>query len=336
MYALCAGAKSFLMKLSITLSVAFALVAFVLVRSGFSISGSFLVAVGCGLLAFALIAGFRMLFRKISLRSAMGIAAGVVTGVFLYLGLVTALEGFALQPSVLAYAKTGLFILLVLLGALVGFDKTALGAAAGSFFSQPEAVVPKILDTSVIIDGRIADIAETGFLQGEVVIPKFVIQELQYIADSPDSARKTRGRRGLDIIKRMQQDIADIRVSITDQDFSHIKDVDIKLIELSKKLNGVLVTNDYNLNKIARLDKVTVLNINQLSHALRPVVTQGETVRISLVKPGKEQNQAVGYLPDGTMVVVENASRQIGKEADVAVRSMVQTETGRTVFARLK
>lgn len=330
------GGVAFLMKLSITLSVAFALAAFVLLRSVFSVSASLLAGLTCGLLSFAVLAGFRMLFRKISLRSAMGIAAGVVTGVFLYLGLVSALGSFTVQPPILAYAKTGIFVLLVLLGALVGFDKTALGATAGSFFSQPEAAAPKILDTSVIIDGRIADIAETGFLQGEVVIPKFVIQELQYIADSPDSARKTRGRRGLDIIKRMQQDIPDIKVSITDQDFGHIKDVDIKLIELSKKLNGMLVTNDYNLNKIARLDKVTVLNINQLSHALRPVVSQGETVRISLVKPGKEQSQAVGYLPDGTMVVVENASRHIGKEADVAVRSMVQTETGRTVFARLK
>ena len=324
------------MKLSIILSAAFAVLTFVVALSGLSVAGSLLAAVACGLSAFAALAGFHVLFRRISLRGALGISAGVVTGVFLYLGLLTILDGFAVSPELLPYLKTGVFALLVLVGALVGFDKTALGAASGSFFRQPEAVAPKILDTSVIIDGRIADIAEVGFLQGEIVIPKFVIQELQYIADSPDATRKVRGRRGLDIIRRMQKEIPSVRVSITDHDFGHIKDVDIKLIELSKKLNGMLVTNDYNLIKIARLDKVAVLNINQLNHALRPVVNQGETIRISLVKPGRESNQAVGYLPDGTMVITENGARHIGKEVDVAVRSMVQTETGRMVFAKMK
>lgn len=324
------------MKLSIILSAVFAVSAFAVALSGLSAAVALLAAVLCGLLAFATLAGFHVLFRRISLRGALGISAGVVTGVFLYLGLFTILDSFAVRPELLPYLKTGTFALLVLAGALVGFDKTALGTASGSFFRQPEAVAPKILDTSVIIDGRIADIAEVGFLQGDIVIPKFVIQELQYIADSPDAARKVRGRRGLDMIKKMQNEIPSIRVSITDHDFEHIKDVDIKLIELSKKLDGMLVTNDHNLIKIARLDKVAVLNINQLNHALRPVVNQGETIKISLVKPGREPNQAVGYLPDGTMVVTENGARHIGKEVDVSVRSMVQTETGRMVFARLK
>lgn len=324
------------MKLPVILSAAFAVSAFAVALGGLSAAGALLAAVLCGLSAFATLAGFHVLFRRISLRGALGISAGVVTGVFLYLGLLTILDSFAVRPDLLPYLKTGTFALLVLAGALVGFDKTVLGTASGSFFRQPEAVAPKILDTSVIIDGRIADIAEVGFLQGDIVIPKFVIQELQYIADSPDAARKVRGRRGLDMIKKMQNEIPSIRVSITDHDFEHIKDVDIKLIELSKKLNGMLFTNDHNLIKIARLDKVAVLNINQLNHALRPVVSQGETIRISLVKPGREPNQAVGYLPDGTMVVTENGARHIGKEVDVSVRSMVQTETGRMVFAKLK
>ncbi len=325
------------MKLFIALSITFALVAFALSKDDFSPSVSALMAVGCGAFAFVVLTGFRMLFRKISLRCALGIAVGVLTATFIYLALLTILNNLPINENFLPYVKAGIFLLLVCLGAIIGFDKTSLATAASdSFFSKPEALAPKILDTSVIIDGRIADIAETGFLQGEIIIPKFIIQELQYIADSSDSARKTRGRRGLDIINKMQNDIPLISVSITDHDFEHIKDADIKLIELSKKLNGILITNDYNLKKIADLEKVTVLNINKLNHALRPVVEQGQTIKISLVKPGKEQHQAVGYLDDGTTVVTDNASRHIGKDVDVSIRSMVQTQTGRIVFAKLK
>ncbi|MXW43503.1 MAG: TRAM domain-containing protein [Candidatus Dadabacteria bacterium] len=325
------------MRLSITLSIAFALVAFALGPDYLSLSRSVLTAVGCGIFAFVVLAGFRMLFRKISLRQALGMSVGMLTATFIYLAVLTILNSFPLAGPLLPHVKAGIFLLLLCVGAVIGFDKTSLATAASdSFFRQPEALAPKILDTSVIIDGRIADIAETGFLQGELIIPKFIIQELQYIADSSDPARKTRGRRGLDIINRMQNDIPSISVSITDHDFEHRKDADIKLIELSKKLNGILVTNDYNLKKIADLEKITVLNINNLNHALRPVVEQGQTIRISLVKPGKEQHQAVGYLDDGTMVVTDNASRQIGKDVDVSVRSMVQTPTGRIVFAKLK
>jgi len=325
------------MRLSIILSIAFALVALALGPDYLSFSSSLLTALGCGIFAFVVLSGFRILFRKVPPRCAIGISAGALTGVFIYLAVLTILNSFPIASHLLPHVKAGIFLLLVCLGAVIGYDKTSLaGAASDSFFRKPEALAPKILDTSVIIDGRIADIAETGFLQGELIIPKFIIQELQYIADSPDPARKTRGRRGLDIITRMQKEIPLISVSITDHDFEHIKDADIKLIELSKRLNGILITNDYNLKKIADLEKVTVLNINNLNHALRPVVEQGQTIRISLVKPGKEQHQAVGYLDDGTMVVTDNASRQIGKDVDVSVRSMVQTPTGRIVFAKLK
>ena len=325
------------MKLLITLSIAFALVAFALGPDYLSLPRSVLTAVGCGAFAFVVLAGFRVLFRKISLRCALGISVGMLTGIFIYLAVLTILNSFPIAGHLLPHVKAGIFLLLVCIGAVIGYDKTSLAAAASdSFFKQPEALAPKILDTSVIIDGRIADIAETGFLQGELIIPKFIIQELQHIADSPDPARKTRGRRGLDIITRMQKEMPLIRVTLTDHDFEHIKDADIKLIELSKKLNGILITNDYNLKKIADLEKVTVLNINNLNHALKPVVEQGQTIRINLVKPGKEQHQAVGYLDDGTMVVTDNASRQIGKDVDISVRSMVQTPTGRIVFAKLK
>ena len=325
------------MKLSIIFSIALALAALILGLNYLSFPHSVIAAVIYGVLAFVFLAGFRMLFRKISLRQALGISVGILTGAFLYLALLTILNSFPVEGHLLPHLKMGILLLLVCVGALTGLDKTSLATAASdSFFTQPEALAPKILDTSVIIDGRIADIAETGFLQGEIIIPKFIIQELQYIADSSDLARKTRGRRGLDIITRMQNDIPLISVTLTDHDFEHIKDADIKLIELSKRLNGILVTNDYNLKKIADLEKVTVLNINNLNHALRPVVEKGQTIKISLVKPGKEQHQAVGYLDDGTMVVTDHASRQIGKDVDVSVRSMVQTPTGRIVFAKLK
>ncbi len=325
------------MKLLITLSIVFTLTAFALGRENLSFPLSAIAASGCGVLVFLAIAGFRMLFRKISVRRAQGLAIGILTGLFLYMGVLTILNSLLIPENLLVQVKAGTFLFFVFLGAIIGLDKTALaGTVSGSFFMEPEAIAPKILDTSVIIDGRIADIAEVGFLQGEIVVPKFVIQELQYIADSSDPARKTRGRRGLDIITRMQKEIPSVKVTITDQDFEQIKDVDIKLIELSKKLNGMLVTNDYNLIKIARLDKVKVLNINQLNHALKPVVEQGETIRINLVKPGKEQNQAIGYLDDGTMVIIDNAMKYLGKDVDASVRSVMQTPTGRMVFAKLK
>ncbi len=325
------------MKFSITLCTVFAIGGLLLSLLHFSPARAMMVGIACAAVVFATLYGLRMLFRKISLSGSLGVAVGGLTGGFLCYGLFTALSEFPIPQEFFSEIKAAMFVLLVSAGAIVGYDKTALGTASSdSFFRKPEALVPKILDTSVIIDGRIADIARVGFLEGEIVVPKFVIQELQYIADSPDLARKTRGRRGLDIITRMQQEIPSVKVRITDQDFDHIKDVDIKLIELSKRLNGALVTNDFNLKKIADLEKVTVLNINELNHALWPVVEQGEKIRITLAKPGKEQNQAVGYLDDGTTVVVDNAARYIGKEIEASVKSMIQTPTGRTIFARLK
>ena len=193
----------------------------------------------------------------------------------------------------------------------------------------------KILDTSVIIDGRVVDIVETGFLGGVLVIPEFVLQELQHIADSPDPTRKVRGRRGLDIIKRLQQEKL-VEIRIDRQDFDNLTDVDAKLVALALKLNAKIVTNDYNLAKVAEVQGIRVLNINQLANALKPVVLPGEVLRLQILKEGKEQGQGIAYLEDGTMVVVENASRFLGKEVEVAVTSILQTTAGRLIFTVIK
>ncbi len=193
----------------------------------------------------------------------------------------------------------------------------------------------KILDTSVIIDGRIADLCETGFLEGVFIIPQFILQELQHIADSPDSLKRARGRRGLDILHRVQN-MADILVKIVEEDFPNIKQVDSKIVALAKKLNAKVVTNDLNLNKVAGLQGVTVLNINELSNALKPVVLPGETMRVFVLKEGKESGQGVAYLDDGTMIVVDDARKFIGKNVDVIVTSVLQTTAGRMIFTRLR
>lgn len=193
----------------------------------------------------------------------------------------------------------------------------------------------KILDTSVIIDGRIADVCESGFVEGAFILPQFILQELQHIADSPDSLKRARGRRGLDILHKIQK-MSHITVKIVDQDFPKIKEVDAKLVALGKFLNAKVITNDFNLNKVAELQGVSVLNINELASALKPVVLPGETMKVFILKEGKEYNQGVAYLDDGTMVVVENGRRLIGKNADVTVTSVLQTTAGRMIFSKPK
>jgi uncharacterized protein YacL len=191
----------------------------------------------------------------------------------------------------------------------------------------------RILDTSVIIDGRVADIVETGFLDGTLVVPQFVLKELQYVADSADSLKRNRGRRGLDILHRMQK-MAGVEVIISDLDFPQVKEVDLKLIELARTMLGRIVTNDFNLNKVAQLRGVEVLNINELTNALKPVVLPGEVMNVFILKEGKEYNQGVAYLDDGTMVVVDNARSRIGRSLDIVVTSVLQTTAGRMIFGR--
>jgi uncharacterized protein YacL len=194
---------------------------------------------------------------------------------------------------------------------------------------------PKILDTSVIIDGRVADICETGFLEGTLIIPQFVLRELQQIADSSDPIKRNRGRRGLDILQRIQRSV-DVEVKILEQDFPRIRDVDSKLVALGKQLRGKILTNDFNLNKVAELQGVRVLNVNQLANAVKPVVLPGELMNVHILKEGKEYGQGVAYLDDGTMVVVDSARKYVGKNVEVAVTSVLQTTAGRMIFTRLK
>lgn len=194
---------------------------------------------------------------------------------------------------------------------------------------------PKILDTSVIIDGRIFDICQTGFIEGSLIIPNFVLQELRHIADSSDSLKRNRGRRGLDVLNKIQKEL-NIDVQIYEKDFPNITEVDSKLLKLAQVLNGKVVTNDYNLNKVAEFQGVSVLNINELANAVKPVVLPGEEMHIQVVKDGKEAGQGVAYLDDGTMIVVEGGRRHIGETLDVVVTSVLQTAAGRMIFARQK
>jgi uncharacterized protein YacL len=191
----------------------------------------------------------------------------------------------------------------------------------------------KVLDTSVIIDGRIADICETGFIDGTLVVPQFVLKELQFVADSSDSLKRNRGRRGLDILQKIQK-MSGVETVISDLDFPEVREVDLKLIELARTLNGKIVTNDFNLNKVAQLRGVDVLNINELANSLKPVVLPGEIMKVFILKEGKEYNQGVAYLDDGTMVVVDNARKMISKTIDIVVTSVLQTTAGKMIFGR--
>ena len=193
----------------------------------------------------------------------------------------------------------------------------------------------KLLDTSVIIDGRIADICETGFLEGTLLIPVFVLEELQHIADSADALKRVRGRRGLDILQKIRQE-SRMKVKITEVDFEDIPEVDSKLVQLAQQVGGKIITNDFNLNKVAQLRGVEVLNINALSNAVKPVVIPGENMQVSIVKSGKEAGQGVAYLEDGTMIVVENGNRYMGENIEVEVTSALQTAAGRMIFAKPK
>ena len=212
-----------------------------------------------------------------------------------------------------------------------GFFKRVRGNESGGASS----VSNKILDTSVIIDGRVADLCETGFLEGTFILPQFILNELQHIADSADPLKRSRGRRGLDILNKIQK-MVDVEVRIVDEDFPHVKEVDSKIVVLAKKMNAKVITNDLNLSKVAELQGVRVLNINELCNALKPVVLPGEQLRVFVLKEGKEAAQGVAYLDDGTMIVVDNAKRFIGSNVNVVVTSVLQTQAGRMIFTRLK
>ncbi len=281
---------------------------------------------------------FELRIRRASLKTLIGAAVGSTLGI-----IGSTLIGFLLStqewdPPIRSFATVTLTMFMAYVGLLVGAakgDYLDLSALGGLLSDRSAKQSFKILDTSVIIDGRVADIAEAGFLGGTILIPQFVLRELQQIADSSDSAKRNRGRRGLDILQRIQKN-HNLDVQIYEADFPNMREVDLKLIELAKQLQAPIVTNDFNLNKVAHLRGVEVLNINELANALKPVVLPGETMRVFILKEGKEYNQGVAYLDDGTMVVVDNARRLIGKNVEAVVTSVLQTTAGKMIFGRIE
>ncbi len=299
-----------------------------------------LIGAGLGALLSGILIGIEQSFQYMASVTIIGGGVGLSIGFVLAGVLIFSVGQIFSQPTMVTqFGSMAVLIVFPYLGLIVGMQvgrsNDAVSSANGEAKPQSYTPVPKLLDTSVIIDGRIADLCETGFIEGGFVIPQFILQELQHISDSSDSLKRARGRRGLDILKHIQKDI-DIDVAIVEEDFPHIKEVDAKLVELGKKLGAKIFTNDLNLNKVAELQGVRVLNINDLSNALKPVVLPGETIRVFVLKEGKEAGQGVAYLDDGTMVVVDNAKRCIGKNVDVIVTSVLQTNAGRMIFTRVK
>jgi uncharacterized protein YacL len=275
--------------------------------------------------------------RKVSLRIIFGGVVGMIIGLLIAFLLAYGLNfvsNIMEKQQVVPWIYTLLTGIMAYLGLLIGSKKIE----EFSFFGlgQPkDSGDYRILDTSVIIDGRIADISDTGFLQGNLIVPRFVLDELQYIADSSDSMKRSRGRRGLDILNRMQRSVG-VNIEISDQDFPKLKGVDAKLVALAKKINAKIVTNDFNLNKVAELQGIRILNVNELANALKPVVLPGETMTVKVIKEGKETGQGVAYLDDGTMIIVDNAQKHQGSNVEVLVTSVLQTTAGRMIFSELK
>ena len=296
-----------------------------------------LAAAGVGLLLGIAILLFEIRLNRTSLRRLIGAAVGSILGILgaYLMSLVIAQAGAT--GNTISFLQVFILLLMSYVGLVVGASKgdmLNLSALGGLFSSERQTKRwYKILDTSVIIDGRIADICATGFVDGVLVIPQFVLRELQQVADSADSLKRNRGRRGLDILQKIQK-MTSLNVQIVDDDFPTIRDVDMKLIELAKSYEGKIVTNDFNLNKVAQLQGVEVLNINELANSLKPIVLPGEVMRVFILKEGKEYNQGVAYLDDGTMVVVDNAKKMISKTIDISVTSVLQTTAGKMIFGK--
>jgi uncharacterized protein YacL len=276
------------------------------------------------------------ILKKVNVGTIVGGIIGIAAGIlFAELFLVPIRMMVGEEAVVVSFALTAIF----------GYGGLVIGLNRGRGMTMPEIFRLlrgqgyeenlKILDTSVIIDGRISDVCEAGFLEGTFIVPQFILQELQYIADSQDATKRARGRRGLDVLHKIQK-MSNITVKIIDEDFPKIKEVDSKLVALGKMMSAKIITNDFNLNKVAQLQGVAVLNINELANSLKPVVLPGETMRVFVLKEGKEYNQGVAYLDDGTMVVVENGRKLLGKNIEVTVTSVLQTTAGRMIFAKAK
>ncbi len=289
------------------------------------------------------VAALVMIVLEIGLRKVS--VSGLSSAVFgLILGLIMAKlvgDAFSITPisaetlSSIRVILTLVFCYLGMVMALRGKDEFNIIIPYVRLRRQDQAEDVTLLDTSVIIDGRITDIFKTRFLSGKIIIPKFVLRELQQIADSTDPIKRQRGRRGLEILNNVQKE-SGLDISINEEDFTETKEVDAKLVKLAKLLEAKILTVDYNLNRVATIQGIRVLNINELANALKSLVFPGEEMQIKLIKEGKEHNQAVGYLDDGTMVVVEDARRLIGQEVKVVVTSVLQTQAGRMVFTKIE
>jgi uncharacterized protein YacL len=307
-------------------------------------------AVGAGLLLAAVIAVIEMRLRRATPRGLLGGAFGAVLGIFAAVLVTAVVSGIAEPERTKSFFESGVLVAFAYLGAVLGSQKAAerdikeerkkdqsAAKAPGTAAQQVEraaTTTPKLLDTSVLIDGRIADVCEAEFLDGPLLVPEFVLHELQLVADSGDSLKRQRGRRGLDVLERIQK-MPGIEVRVLEYPASPAGDVDRKLIEVAREIGGKIVTNDFNLNKVARVQGLSVLNVNQLANALKPVVLAGEPMRVLILREGKEANQGVAYLDDGTMVVVDGARRFINKSVDVVVTSVHQTTAGKMIFGRV-
>jgi len=317
---------------------ALAAFAIAIAQSQYSLVVSAVAGLVFGIITIGLAWGVEGLLKKTSARGFQGAAIGIASASIVFFALNSVLSGLSMPGGALPFVSAAFFFVLLNIGITLGFKKGKETEQSGGRGRTHAKITgeTKILDTSVIIDGRIADVAEAGFINGTIIVPRFIIKELQHIADSSEPIKRVRGRRGLDVLKRMQEDIPNVTIKITNHDFPNIKEADLKLVELANNLKGVIITNDFNLNKVAGLQNVKVLNLNQLSNALKPVVLPGETMTIHVVKEGKEDNQGVGYLEDGTMVVVDEAKRHLGDEIQVSVTSVLQTPTGRMIFSKVK
>ncbi|MBC7075777.1 MAG: TRAM domain-containing protein [Syntrophomonadaceae bacterium] len=282
--------------------------------------------------------GFNSFLDNTAIEVLLGGTAGLIAGIF-----VGVLSGYPLSmvPGTGGYLTLAVFVLSSCLGLKIGtrcaYDVFRVFSSSTSDgdveHSHKAGLSPKVLDTSAIIDGRVYDVCLSKFLEGMLIVPNFVIGELQHIADSSDYIRRNKGRRGLELLAKMQKH-PEIKINIVEADVFDEKEVDAKLIRLCKQINASIITNDYNLNKVAELQGITVLNINELANAVKMIVYPGETMHISIIKEGKEAGQGIGYLDDGTMVVVENAHDEIGNDLEVTVTSIFQTAAGRMIFTR--
>ncbi len=300
---------------------------------------------GAGIIG-ALVGGFAALLiiileigmRKVSMRGLSSMVFGLILGLIMAKLVTDAFILAQISPDQLALTRVTLTLVFCYLGMVIGLrgkDEFNLIIPYVRLRRQDQVEEVTILDTSVIIDGRILDICKTNFLEGKLVIPKFVLRELQQIADSTEPLKRQRGRRGLEILHTLQKEFGQ-NITLHEEDFPELNEVDAKLVKLAKLIEAKILTVDFNLNRVASIQGIKVLNINELANTLKPVVFPGEHMQLKLIKEGKEHNQAVGYLDDGTMVVVEDARRLIGQEVKVTVTSVLQTQAGRMIFTKME